>query len=225
VWNIYKCKKSAFFQEFSDLSEGKDIVLLQEMVLEESFKDYFFMDNRFNYQMAISFRMPFSDVPTGVATGSRAKPFNIIPLKSEVTEPISFTPKTALITQYQIGGAKPQVLTIVNIHAINFVTNNSFTKHLKQVLNQVKLITGPMIFAGDFNTWTDDKEASMYQIMKELNMTEVKFAVDKRITFNGHFLDHIFYRGLKLIESSARSDSYQGSDHHPMVARFETLDL
>lgn len=127
------------------------------------------------------------------------------------------THKPAVITQHPLSNS--QVLTHVNIHAINFVPHFIFRKEMNLIWHKVKSFNGPMIVSGDFNTWNRARLNSLLQATKQLNLTMVEFPDNKPIkTLNRKPLDHIFYRGLTLIQAQAMAVPI--SDHNPLIAEF-----
>ena len=73
---------------------------------------------------------------------------------------------------------------------------------------------GPVILAGDFNTWSDARDRVVVKIAARLGLTELRFGLDQRSTFIGRHVDHIFVRGLQLID--IRAIPVTSSDHNPI---------
>lgn len=79
---------------------------------------------------------------------------------------------------------------------------------------------GPVLFAGDFNTNSKEKNKALLAMIAELKLEEVKFENDLRTqsALSRLFLDHIFCRGLTVESSMVYGASeVKGSDHQPML--------
>ena len=82
---------------------------------------------------------------------------------------------------------------------------------------------GPVILAGDFNTWTEEKTLSLKQMVRRLGLSEVSFSKDERIRVFGNALDWVFVKDLS-VEFSIVHGSVNGSDHKPMEVAFSLSD-
>jgi endonuclease/exonuclease/phosphatase (EEP) superfamily protein YafD len=135
------------------------------------------------------------------------------------TRELGFTTyKTALITEHKL--ANGQILTHVNIHAINFVPHMFFKKELRLLWNHLSHRDGPMIISGDFNTWNQTRLKTLLQATTQLQLEPVTYADSRAIkTMLRQPLDHIFYRGLTLVTSEVIAIP-QISDHNPLIATF-----
>lgn len=128
------------------------------------------------------------------------------------------THKSAMVSKFKI--ANGDILTLVNIHAINFVPHFIFYKELKQLFQSLENISGPMIFAGDFNTWSKRRIKTLNSFMESLGLIQAQVNDTKHIkTLNRQPLDHIFYRGLKIMQAKAIAVP-SISDHNPIYAEF-----
>ncbi|WP_019557353.1 endonuclease/exonuclease/phosphatase family protein [Thiomicrorhabdus arctica] len=131
------------------------------------------------------------------------------------------THKTALITQHPLQNG--QILTLVNIHAINFVPNYIFKKELQMLWSHLSQTPGPLIVSGDFNTWNEARKTILNTAAEELDLTLAPLANPQAIkTLNRQPLDHVFYRGLHLTDSYALSVP-SISDHNPLITTFTSL--
>ena len=128
------------------------------------------------------------------------------------------THKTALITEHNL--ANGQILTHVNIHAINFVPHMIFKKELSLLWTNLAHRNGPMIISGDFNTWNQTRLKTLLQATSQLQLKAVTYPDSRAIkTMLRQPLDHIFYRDLTLVTSEVLSIP-QISDHNPLIATF-----
>ena len=215
VWNVFKGKKENWGSEFKKISQKSDLILIQEASLNSSMQKTFSESNKFEYSFAESFRPINGQTPTGVATASKTGSVKNYAVKSDATEPLLGTPKLAIISQYPVKGSSENLM-VVNIHAINFVSAKKFINHIKKTLEFVKNHNGPVVFAGDFNTWTFRKEIKLGKLMRESGLKEVMFSNDKRHKVMGHALDRVFINNKLDYRSSEVLHGYTGSDHKPI---------
>jgi endonuclease/exonuclease/phosphatase (EEP) superfamily protein YafD len=216
VWNMYKGDKPDWERDFNNLSNGKDILLLQEMFLNDKMKRVFDQQDVFEYVTATSFIYKEGKVRTGVANGGRVAPQRHIWFRSPGLEPVIKTPKMSLATFYKVKGQEEQLLAI-SIHAINFVTTFYLAQQIKEIARLIKKHKGPVIFAGDFNTWSREKTRYVKYMANRLGLHEVKFSPDTRMRTFGWPLDFIFLRGLEVRQADCHG-SLDGSDHKALTA-------
>lgn len=217
IWNVYKGRKATFESHFLDLARSKDILVIQEMYLDQKMMSLLQRLNDFYFVGATSFLD--SNIPTGVLTGSLGKLKETKYLKSQFHEPITKTPKMSLLSFYAIRGLKNPLL-IVNTHAINFVTMSEYEHQIQDLFIKISEYSGPVIFAGDFNTWSLGRMEILQKYVDQLKFNEVKFEKDERMKILGYPLDHIFYSpGIKLIRANVHGER-DGSDHKALDVEF-----
>ena len=221
VWNIYKAKKQNWKTQFEGQVSAYDFFLLQEMVTNPLIKSVFTSSEEVNYATATSFFYKKNMQRTGVATGSKYQPSSTSFLRSQNREPILLTPKITLFTKYPIKGHNKELL-VVNIHAINFVSSNTLHSQLKDAADVIQEHDGPSIFAGDFNTWTSEKQSFLKKVTSEAGMSEVTFENDTRKKMFGWILDFIFVKGLEVLDSKVH-DSLEASDHKAISAKLKLI--
>jgi endonuclease/exonuclease/phosphatase (EEP) superfamily protein YafD len=126
--------------------------------------------------------------------------------------------KSFLLTTYDI--EPKQELMIINIHGLNFRGLHKYAAELDYVKKIASNHVGPLIIAGDFNSWSQSRSIKLKKFKKELGLNIVAFCKTSNIkSFRGHCLDAIFYRGLDLV--SADTEHHYGlSDHTPLFAKF-----
>lgn len=218
VWNMYKGSEPSWRYEYNDLKSDSDIILGQEFLLSGIMKSELENPKDEEVVVATSF-INRKNEATGVFTYSKIKSHFKKAYRSEDREPLANTPKMGLITSYPLSNG--QALTVVNIHALNFVGIMPFYYQVSDLINEVKDLKGPVIFAGDFNTNAPSKTISMNLLFKRQGFKKTVFTgVDDRLTFLGQKLDHFWYRGLNLVEAHVLNKN-EGSDHKPMQATFE----
>jgi endonuclease/exonuclease/phosphatase (EEP) superfamily protein YafD len=218
-WNIHKEGDKGWQQDLSALAADSDLVLLQETVLQPSLRGIL-GDAGFSWVMASSFVYDADDV--GVLTATRVAPE--ASCTQSAMEPWIRIPKSAVITWLPIArapgaaaGGAGEMLAVVNIHAINFeLSPDTYRAQLRALADALEGHRGPIIFAGDFNTWNDERDAIVGETAARLGLTELTPDVDRRAVFYGRHLDHIFVRGLQRVDVSALPVT--SSDHNPVTA-------
>ncbi|AYF45478.1 MULTISPECIES: endonuclease/exonuclease/phosphatase family protein [Halobacteriovorax] len=217
VWNMYKGKNESWANDFDDLMYESDILLGQEFKLKGEMKDRLINPFEQEVILATSF-ISWRKYKTGVTNISKYPTVQITPLRSKVKEPFIRTPKLSLASSYRLEDGRD--ITFINIHAINFVRKRKLEKQLKQVIEYIKTTSGPVVFAGDFNTNSKKKIKMMRKLLSEQGFTEASFTgQDKRMKWLGNKLDYIWYRDLELIEANVLGH-IQGADHKPLQASF-----
>lgn len=212
VWNIYKQNNSGWQSELTEYMLGSQLTLLQEAKwssdLIKMITDYdskFVMVRAFNLDNALF----------GVMNLSKIKPSKACAYLEP--EPMILFPKSALSSIYPLSNG--QQLLVINQHSINFELDiASYQAQLAQVESLLMEHNGPVIFAGDFNTWSDERALLVHNFAHKYDLKAVTFDPDRRIKVLGNQIDHIYYRQLNLIKSQA--DISSSSDHHPMSAKF-----
>lgn len=210
-WNIHKQGDAGWERDLRSLTAENDIVLLQEIVLDRSLRTLI-ADAGLRWVMASSFL--HADVDVGVLTAARVAP--LASCTQRVVEPLLRIPKSAVITWFRIDG-RDETLAVANVHAINFsLSLGAYRAQLDAVGDALAHHDGPLILAGDLNTWTAERADAVREIANRLQLREVRFVTDRRAAFFGHQLDHIYTRGLALVASS--TTEVRSSDHNPVAA-------
>ena len=73
---------------------------------------------------------------------------------------------------------------------------------------------GPIIVAGDLNTWSERRQRLVDEFMREHGLEPVVFTPDLRTTVFGRALDHVYVRGLKA--ENAEVIPVTTSDHNAL---------
>jgi len=217
-WNVYKNnKKHPGFQSFLRKEAERrvvDLILFQEA----SFRDnHHFELPHFSYDAAAN--LEFKGEFYGVLTASRMESSYAQAYLSEGRESILGPHKSLLLSNYLFDDGSS--LLILNIHAINFRETQRYSKELERFLDLLKEHKGPMILAGDFNSWSNKRMDKLQKIAERLSLTAVTFKETGKVkSFMGKELDFVFYRELELIESVVM-DEHKLSDHNPLFVRFK----
>ena len=210
VWNIHKQGDPGWQRDLTRFATTNDVMLLQETALQPSLRSIL-DDTGLHWVMASSFLYDASDI--GVLTASRIQP--VASCTQRMLEPLLRIPKSAVIAWLRVAGVQ-QTLAVVNIHAINFdLFIDAYRTQLQALAEALSGHQGPIVFAGDFNTWNDARDAVVAETAARLGMIEVAFRDDQRAVFIGHHLDHVFVRGLEVLDVAAIPVT--SSDHSPLV--------
>jgi endonuclease/exonuclease/phosphatase (EEP) superfamily protein YafD len=212
-WNIQKENQEGWESDFVRLSQNADILIIQEAFLTEELRRLL---NRRSYYWHLVTAFEYQQVKTGVLTAAIIEPDFVCPLRA--SEPLIRIPKTILITRYPLTNTHHSLM-IANIHMINF------TPHLSAFQDQAQQMTeilvnhkGPIILAGDFNTWSDDRLAIIEDMAVRLKLEPADFKSDHARKVFGRTIDRVYYRGLILEEAVVIEVT--SSDHNPLLVRF-----
>lgn len=213
-WNIYKQQKNNWKNSLKEWAKNADFITLQEAKLSPKLIS-FSEDNNLFYLQNYAFK--YNDSILGVNTLSKTTPFAVC--GSAYSEPWILVPKTGIASYYSIQNSEDSLL-IINLHGVNFTFNeHPLIAQLKPYLTLIKTHQGPIIFSGDFNTWSEARLVAVEQLLIKVGFSEALFDKDQRLHIFGLPLDHIYFRGLKVIK--AESLTTDASDHSPQRVTFE----
>lgn len=216
-WNIFKAQRRGWLSDLTAMATGADLVLLQEAVLHGGVAHPFHLASGLEWIMVENLKSVREHVTTGPKTGCRVAAAAMAFVRTQDFEPIIGTPKTFLHTEYPLeGGAR---LLVLNVHAINLVSNAKFARQVGQITAAVAAHDGPCIIAGDFNTWNEPRWHLVLKAMADAGLTRAPVAAPQWRHFN-QTLDHVFYRGVRLIGARALTH-VRSSDHIPLAADFD----
>ena len=211
VWNIHKEADVGWDRDLAQFAAASDVVLLQETALTLPLRNAL-EGAGLRWVLASSFMYDADDI--GVLTATRIAP--LASCTQRAVEPLLRIPKSAVITWLRIAGIE-ETVAIVNVHAINFeIFLQAYRAQLEAIADALASHRGPIILAGDFNTWSDSREQVVAEIAARLGLKELVLPVDQRATFLGRHVDHIFVRGLELADVVAIPVT--SSDHNPVMA-------
>lgn len=210
TWNIHKEEDAGWKEDLARFAAASDIVLLQEATLIEPLQDVLRQAN-LDWVMASSFI--YRDVDIGVLSAARV-PF-VAHCTQRVTEPLLRLPKSSVVTWLPIAGTT-RTLAVANVHSINFaLLLDEYEEQFDGIAQALSTHDGPIVFAGDLNTWTDARLAALDRVASKLGLTAIPFE-SGRSRFLGREVDHILVRGLEV--TSAAAIAVRSSDHHPVTA-------
>lgn len=214
VWNIYKQQNTSWTTYLNNYSEDRQLLLLQENRLDTKFENWLRV-RQFSAAQVSAFTM-FGDT-TGVTT--LAQENSALSCAATEMEPNIRLNKSSLMSYFPLSNG--ETLVVVNLHMVNFTWGTEAYQHqLKMVTQQVYDHDGPMIIAGDFNSWSKKREAILHDFVTSLSLREVAYTPDnrKRFFYNDNPIDHLFYRGLNF--QRANVSLTDASDHNPILATF-----
>lgn len=219
VWNIKKASEEAWPTEFSTFGAKRDLFMIQEAYPNPLFNLTLAALGNYQWDMGVSFRYVLYDyLPTGTMIGSKALRDEFEVTHSPDFEPVTETPKAVTYSRYND-------LLVANIHGVNFASFEPFVRHMEQIEEHLKAHTGAIIIAGDFNTRTKERIQYMYDMMKRLNLKEVKLKNGNqrmRAKMTNNILDYAFVRGLHVKAAEVMGNA-KGSDHKPMLLDLELI--
>ena len=207
-WNIQKGDDPKWTTDLVKLEADADLIILQEVPLKSNSSDV--LSPYLYHSFSPGYRT--RQALTGVMTVSTAKPLTQCNLVN--VEPWLRSPKATVITEYGLTNTD-QTLLVVNIHAVNFTFGtHDFHQQFQQAFTVLNNHAGPILMSGDFNTWHSRRSEVIKELTDSLGLEMLDFDEDHRKRFMGKALDHIYVRGLEVIEATTlQADS---SDHNPM---------
>ncbi|WP_299021708.1 endonuclease/exonuclease/phosphatase family protein [uncultured Photobacterium sp.] len=212
VWNIYKQQRENWRTALDNFSQDSELVLLQEASLNPGLRDYL-DDSSWKVRMANAFK--FMNTPAGV--------MNLSSVNAKKTcaylamEPWIRLPKSALLSEFALSDGS--TLVVVNLHGVNFAFGlDEYREQLNSLKSVLTLHDGPIILAGDFNTWRQARMDAVNDFAASLGLSDVHLREDQRVKILGKPLDHLYYRDLSLL--GAEAPKTNASDHNPIIASF-----
>lgn len=212
VWNIYKQQNNGWHNVLSRLHKRSELILLQEASLNDDLANFIYSTNKVADMVRAFKRL---NTVNGVMNIANVPAINVC--ANLTMEPWIRLAKSALISQYALSNGKR--LLVINVHSINFSWFLSeYKKQLNVLSDAIAKHQGPVILAGDFNTWRLARNTLLNKLALQFNLKEAISKNDKRVRFMGMPLDHLFYRGLNL--NSVHVTNTDSSDHNPITANF-----
>jgi endonuclease/exonuclease/phosphatase (EEP) superfamily protein YafD len=220
VWNIKKAEMEKWEQEFLEFGKDKHLFILQEAYESPVFESTLDLFIGPQWDMGVSFLYRrFGDAATGTMIGSVSRPSEVIVRHSVDREPVILTPKAITFAKYPLAGRENELL-VISVHAINFETTGAFKRHMDQIEEELTKHEGPVLLAGDFNTWNEGRTLYLARLAKRHKLVESDYINGSaRLSFNGWFLDHLFTRGAEVKKAEVVAHSL-GSDHRPFLVEF-----
>ena len=210
-WNIQKGGDPQWTTDLATFQGDPDLMVLQEAPFNPN---AWGLDSTDQYH-SFSPGYRTSRSLTGVMTISAVKPLTQCNFLS--VEPWLRSPKATVVTEYGLTDTD-QTLVVVNIHAMNFTFGaHDFRMQIRRALSVLNNHAGPILLSGDFNTWSGKRSETLNEMTDSLGLKMLDYDEDHRKRFLGQPLDHIYIRGLKVLEATTRK--VDSSDHNPMSVR------
>lgn len=216
-WNIHKKNTlhAPFYPYLQNFIKEEEVNFF--LLQEASFKDKnhcVLSDFSFDAAANLEIKGDFY----GVLSASKVESLKALAYLSEGKESLINTHKSLLVSTYLFEDGS--TLLVLNVHAINFRENKRYNKDIERLLDLIVEHKGPMIVAGDFNTWNKKRIAKLHELREKLSLKMVPFKkTDKVKSFLGNHLDFILYRGVELL--NYKVDEKHGiSDHNLLYAQF-----
>lgn len=211
TWNVLKFKRENSFTDFINLSNKADVAFIQEATHTIDLQNKTAQNVSMDWTFFKSFCREYG--ATGVQTGSRYPQRQADAILAPAVEPVVNTPKVTGFSVIEMSGHN---VLLINVHGLNANKGLDFEKHMDQIYNVASKFAGPIIWAGDFNTWNPLRMAYLKNKGEALGMTLLVPETDVRKLK----LDHILVRGFK-VKSVKILDTYISSDHWPVTAELE----
>ena len=212
-WNLYKGNGDGWQRDLSSYAQSHDVMTIQEAYLDDELSGLLETEN-FKWVMNTAFHLNGS--AAGVMTAANMYAIGSCGFQND--EPIIRVPKATLVSYYDIEGHDARLL-VANIHGINFTLGiTAYREQLDQLFDSIQHHSGPMIVAGDFNTWSDDRMAEVIQLVERLSMSSLEYEVNNKTHVFGNAIDHVFYRQLQPLSKKVWQVS--SSDHNPISVTF-----
>lgn len=212
-WNIQKTQTAGWDTDLQTIGEDRNLLLIQEASTESM------ISAALPQPLYQAFAAGYTtrSQTTGVLTLSSVAP--TVQCNLTAWEPWLGTPKATNITEYPLAESEQRLL-VINLHAVNFAVGMvDFTAQVGALAPLLEKHEGPVLVAGDFNTWSGNRHTHLQQFMSSHELTPVNFAPDHRSTFLDRPLDHIYLRGLNPLEAS--TVAVNSSDHNPLLTTLE----
>jgi endonuclease/exonuclease/phosphatase (EEP) superfamily protein YafD len=219
-WNVHKNNRKIkrFKPYLKELIENEkiDILLFQEAHFRDNTSCIF---PELTYDAAANLEL--MNEFYGVLTASKTESKKAQAYLSQGREIFMGSHKSFLLSLYTFKDGVE--LLILNVHAINFRENRHYHQELEMFLELMSRHKGPMIIAGDFNSWNKNRMNRLNDIKEKLGLNAVPFTkIDRVKSFMGNQLDFIFYRGIELLDFRVIKE-HKLSDHNPLLVRFKKI--
>lgn len=210
-WNLHKNEDAGWDADLPRFAAASDLLLIQEAALTPGLQRVL-ADAGFDWLLASAFML--GEHETGVLSAARVRPAGAC--VQRFFEPLLQLPKSALVVHYTVQGLDG-TLAVANVHAINFtLALDGYRAQLDAIAQELAGHRGPLIVAGDFNTWSAARQAVVDDVMRGLGLVPVLLSQDTRRRFFGRPLDHLYVRGFEVMR--AEVPEVQSSDHNPLLA-------
>ena len=213
-WNIHKGEDPGWEADLAAYAAGNDLVLLQEAVLSDAMRNVI---EAAGHDWMMTGAFSWNGQERGVLVAARSRAADACVLRS--FEPLFPVPKSAMVVRYRLPAGV--TLAVANLHGVNFSLGlGRFSEQIEAVTAELARHQGPVILAGDFNTWSEARHQVLADAASRLGLVSVLFddPDGRRLAFGRH-LDHFYFRGFRLVRAS--SPQVKSSDHNPILVELE----
>ncbi len=209
-WNLHKNADPGWDADLARFAARSDLVLIQEAELTAALQRV--LDGAgYDWLLGGAFRL--DGVETGVLSAARVRPASAC--VQRFLEPLLQLPKAAVIARYRVRGVAG-TLAVANLHSINFTLGvGEYRAQLEAIAAELAGHDGPVIVAGDLNTWSDARRDVVDEVTRRMGLVPVVPPVDTRSRFLGRQVDYVFVRGLEIVD--AQAPAVDSSDHNPVL--------
>jgi endonuclease/exonuclease/phosphatase (EEP) superfamily protein YafD len=213
-WNIHRNADPGWEHDLGRFAAASDLVLLQEATLTSALREVLTRTGR---RWTHADAWAFDGINNGVMTAAATLPASACVQRAQ--EPLLGLPKSALVAWYRIEGRGDR-LAVANVHAINFTLDlGAYQKQLDAVVDVLASHRGPVILAGDFNTWSPMREQALVATAARIGLVEARPRRGERSRFLGMTADYLFVRGLDV--DDVWVETVDSSDHAPIRAKLK----
>ena len=215
IWNIWKgLGGDNFLKEYQRMVQDRHLLLFQEALLTlkllaQYAPDGYAAHHGATYRRRDGYRDGFMTV-SAVAPDKGGK--RILCL---APEPIFKTTKATLVTNFKVQG-REQSLCVVNTHATLMRRPSTAARELEKVIQYISSHNGPIIYGGDFNTFSQAYIHEADRALAAIGLKRVEIQGDPRSSTNA--LDQLYVRGIEILEAKIDT-SFLHSDHFPITAK------
>lgn len=211
-WNIHRNTDAGWESDLARFAEASDLVMLQEATLSVALRDRFAAAKRV---WTHADAWAFDGINNGVLTAAAAPAGSACVQRA--AEPLISLPKSALISWYRIRG-RAEALAVANVHAVNFTLDLTvYQRQIENVIDVLATHKGPVILAGDFNTWSPVRVKVLEDAAARIGLAEAKPLRGERSRFMGMPADYLFVRGMAV--EDVWVETVTSSDHLPIRAK------
>lgn len=215
TWNAHKLTDKNFMPDLIRLGQETDVILIQEAMHNSDLQSTLALKFEFSFSFNKSFCTSDKQA-TGVMNASRYQLQNNLTLVSPDLEPVTNTPKVSGYSAVRI--PEIGVIHIINTHGLNFDLGSKFDNQINKLAQFIQRLEGPVIWAGDFNTWSAGRQKHLDKKAKELGLAHLLPAIDNR----SQKLDHVYIKGLEVLNIQIL-ENIRSSDHLPIKAIFRKI--
>ncbi|GAA5218354.1 endonuclease/exonuclease/phosphatase family protein [Corallincola platygyrae] len=214
VWNTYKFQNTGWQQELADAAKHADMLLLQEVAAHQQWHQWYSQAQAVYPSLTTPLLVRAfekGDAPAGVWLSSSVPAQRLCASRFE--EPWIGVPKSLLAAEYAWQG---QTLLIVNLHGVNFSwALDEFQAQIQVAADLADAHDGPVVVAGDFNTWRQARVDSVSETLRKVGLQQIRPSPDLRTRINALAIDQVWVKGLDVV--NAHSAVSETSDHNQIT--------